>query len=114
MKNTEALKKNIEFKRVFTKGKWLKGKYVVVYFLRNKLALNNLGIAVGKKTGCSVERNRIKRLIRECYRINESLLSTGYNIVILWKSSQKDVAFMELEKDIIEIFYKSGLRRKDE
>jgi len=114
MKNTEALKKNIDFKRVFTKGKWLRGKYVVVYFLRNKLALNNLGVAVSKKTGCSVERNRIKRLMRECYRLNESIIETGYNIVILWKSNQKDVTFMEIEKDIIDIFHKSGLRRKDE
>jgi len=114
MKNTESLKKNIEFKKVFTRGKWIKGKYVVIYFLRNSVAINNLGIAVSKKIGCSVERNRIKRLIRECYRLNERRIVTGNNIVILWKSNQKDIGFKELEKDIVEIFNKSGLRRKDE
>ncbi|MGE5329963.1 MAG: ribonuclease P protein component [Deltaproteobacteria bacterium] len=114
MKNTESLKKNIEFKKVFTKGKWYKGKYVVIYFLRNNLAFNNLGIAVGKKIGSSVERNRIKRLIRECYRLNENTIYTGYSIVILWKSQQKDIKLKELEKDILGIINKSGLRRKDE
>jgi len=114
MKNTVSLKKNIEFKKLFTKGKWIKGKYVVIYFLRNKIALNKLGIAVSKKIGCSVERNRLKRLIRECYRLNENIISQGYNIVILWKSIHKDVGFKELEKDIIEIINKSGLRRKNE
>ncbi|MGE5472761.1 MAG: ribonuclease P protein component [Ignavibacteriales bacterium] len=114
MKNTESIKKNNDFKKVFTRGKWIRGKYVVIYFLRNNSDLNNLGIAVSKKTGSSVERNRIKRLIRECYRLNESTIDKGKNIIILWKSSEKDVRFAELEKDIIEIFNKSGLRRKNE
>lgn len=114
MKNTESLKKNFEFKKVFTKGKWVKGKYVVIYFLKNNSELNNLGIAVSRKTGNSVERNRIKRLVRECYRLNENNISLGNNIIILWKSNKKDITFKELEKDIIETFNRSGIGRKNE
>lgn len=114
MKNTESLKKNKEFKRIFTKARWIKGKNIIVYFISNNQESNNLGIAVSKKTGTSVQRNRIKRLIRECYRLNENKISLGYNIVILWKSIQKDISFKELEKDFIETITKSVLRRRNE
>ena len=64
MKKTVSIKSNREFVRVYKKGKFFAGKYIVLYVLQNGLKINRIGITASKKIGKSVKRNRIKRLIR--------------------------------------------------
>ena len=82
------LKKNYEFKKVLNYGQYYYGKQIEAFAIKNELPINMLGIAVSKKIGKSVSRNKIKRLIRESYRLLENDLKTGYSIVILWKKKE--------------------------
>ena len=82
MKKTIMIKRRYEFKILFSKGQVFYGKNITVYILKNKYEFNRLGIAVGKKSGKAVERNKIKRLIRENYKLSEDCLKCGYNILI--------------------------------
>lgn len=71
------------FQRLYSKGASCSDKNIVIYLLPNKRPFNRLGITVSKKTGGAVVRNRVKRLIRECYRLNEEKLKSGYDIVVV-------------------------------
>lgn len=83
MKKTSMLNQNRQFKFLYQRGKCLPGKYCVVYFRKNKKNENRLGITVNKKLGNAVCRNRVRRLLRESYRLLEDGLKPGYDIVLV-------------------------------
>ena len=76
MKNTQSLKLNRDFRRAY-KGDNFVGGYTVVYMKKNKYQFNRLGLRVGKATGKAVTRNRLKRLMRESYRLMEDDIEKG-------------------------------------
>ena len=75
MEKTKILKKNYEFKNVLNNGKFYKGKQIEIFYLKQNISINFLGIAISKKVGNSVYRNKIKRLIRENYRLLEEKIT---------------------------------------
>lgn len=111
MKKTETLKKNYEFRRVLTKGKYYTGKYIEVFIIKNNKKINRIGIAVSVKIANAVGRNRIKRQIRENYRLLENNINIGYDFVILWKKNLpiKEATFYNVKNDMNKIFEKIGI-----
>ena len=83
MRKIKTLKKNYEFKNVLSKGKFYIGKQISIYILKNNKKINVIGVAVSIKQCGAVKRNRIKRLIRENYRLLKNDLKQGYDIVFL-------------------------------
>ena len=106
MKNTIMLKKSYEFRVTLKKGNCYRGKCFDIFVKNNGKNINMLGIAVSKKAGNSVKRNRIKRLIRENYKINEEKFKTGKNIVIMWKkkSDFNDFDFYTIKEEFDSFF----------
>ena len=96
------LKKNYEFKNVLTRGKYYGGKQIEIFVLKNKKPFVMLGIAVSKKVGNSVSRNRIKRLIKENYRLLEKDIKENNSLVILWKKSvdKEEADFYKIKEDM--------------
>lgn len=109
MKLTLPLKKNNEFMRVYNKGKFYAGRIIVIHSIPNKSCINRLGISVSKKAGNSVKRNRIKRLIRENYRLMENSLKTGFDIVFVYRNIDIIPQFKEFKKEMKYVFKKLGI-----
>lgn len=84
-----SLKKNNEFRTVYKKGKYKAGRYIVMYVLPNRRKYNRIGITTGKKFGNSVQRNRMKRIIRESYRLSCDCMKNGYDIIFMARPSER-------------------------
>ncbi|MBO5737511.1 MAG: ribonuclease P protein component [Clostridia bacterium] len=81
------LKKQADFQRLFNKGKRaFTPTLSVIYRPADKLVM---GISVGKKHGKSVQRNRIKRLLREAFRAVQGEMKGTYSIVLIPKVSEE-------------------------
>lgn len=111
MRKIDTLKKNYEFKNVLDKGKFYKGKYVTLYIQKNNKEKNIIGIAISKKIAKANKRNKIKRLIRESFRLQKDLLLKGFNIVFIWnKNSEiKNINYNVVSQDIIYLFEKARM-----
>lgn len=111
MQTTDMLKKNYEFRKVLSKGKYYSGKFIEVFAIRNNSLKNKIGIAIGVKTGKAFQRNYVKRLIRENYRMLEKDIDLGYEMVFLWKKKVniKNANYKNIENDMKNIFLKIGI-----
>jgi len=96
MKFTDSLKKNQDFREVYNKGKSYANKYLVMYIYKNNTNRNRLGISVSKKVGNSVLRHRMKRLVKEGYRLLEDEFHNGYDIVVIIRASAKKKNFFDI------------------
>ena len=94
-----SIKENCRFKRLYYKGKSIVKKRIVIYYSKNNLSVNRLGITVSSKIGNAVTRNRIRRLIRESYR-TVSDMKTGFDFVIVARTSAAFSSCEEIKKDI--------------
>ena len=103
MNFSESLKKNSDFRKVYTHGKSYANKYLVMYVLENDLGINRIGISVSKKVGNSVVRHRITRLIRESYRLHENIFNSSLDIVIVARKSTFDVGYAEIESALLHL-----------
>lgn len=98
MKRATTLKENYEFRRVYNKGKSGVSPFLVVYARPNRGGRNRLGITVGAKLGKAVVRNRVRRRLREIYRLSQPETKQGYDIVIVARSRAVTATYRELER----------------
>ena len=113
MKKTVIIKKKYEFKNLFSKGICYVGEYINMYILENKRHYNRLAIAVSKKQGKAVERNRFKRLIKENYKNYESNLKIGYDILFIINKNKilesKNIKFIDIQNNMSNLSKKSRI-----
>jgi len=103
MNQTESLKNNIDFRKIYRTGKSFANKYLIMYVKKNELSGNRLGISVSKKVGNSVVRHRTTRLIRESYRLSEGSLKNGLDIVVVAKAGAKGRSYEEIKSALLHL-----------
>ena len=108
MKYSCALKLNHVFRRLYHTGAVANG-FLVLYARPNKLGINRIGITVSKKLGHAVVRNRVRRRLREIYRIHEELFAPGWDIVVVARSRCVDASFQSIAKAYLELAQKAKL-----
>ena len=114
MQYTTTLKKNHEFRRLYAKGRSAVTPTLVVYFRRNTGGGSRVGFTVTVKLGHAVVRNRIRRRLREIYRLHEGELRRGCDMVIVARSRAVRADYRELERDFLTACARLSLLEKED
>ncbi|WP_426475410.1 ribonuclease P protein component [Chryseobacterium balustinum] len=108
----EKLKKDTEITLLFAKGKWRSCGNLRIIILKNHPDLQNenvkLGVSVSKRYfKKAVYRNRVKRLLRECYRLNKDLFKASFGdktiAMMFWVSHELPKKFQDVEAEFIKL-----------
>lgn len=89
-----------EFAKVRRAGKRLVSRSFTVYMLPNGLGRRRLGLSVGSKAGNAVKRNRVKRLIREFFRLNRDLFPESVDVLVTVKSLERIRGLMDVTEEL--------------
>jgi ribonuclease P protein component len=113
----EHLRRPAEFQRVYDRRRSVSDDRLIVYACDNDLPYNRLGLSVSRKYGGAVQRNRLRRLFREAYRLTKHDLPTGLDLVLIPRKSEVptlDVLMEVLPKLIAQVARKLAKDREKE
>ena len=108
MKYSCALKLNHIFRRLYHSSGAANG-HLVLYARPNRLNINRVGITVSKKLGHAVVRNRVRRRLREIYRLNEAKFQPGWDIVVVARTKAVHTDFEKLTQAYLQLAEKAGI-----
>jgi ribonuclease P protein component len=111
------LSRSAEFERVYRQGKSTANRHLVLYTFPNSSTQRpRLGLSVSRKVGGAVERNKVKRLLREAFAHVEEDLSPGQDVVVVARPSAGELAEREglagMDASLMELLAKAGLRTR--
>ena len=109
MKKTVTIKSNGDFQRLYRRGKSGVSGTVVLYWQKNRWGESRLGITTGTKLGHAVVRNRVRRQIREIYRLNKEKLVPGRDIIVVARVRAVSAGYHAMERDFLRTAKKLGL-----
>ena len=93
-----------EFRRVYEEGQRRSGPLCALFFRSNGLPYTRLGITASARLGNAVLRNRVKRRLREAFRLNRELVPGGWDIVVNPREAAARVPFATLVKELLRLF----------
>jgi len=94
-----------DFVNLNRSGKRRHTGHFIIITKENGLGIERLGVAVGKRAGNAVKRNRIKRLLREYYRLNKEHFPRGHDVVIAAKKGADELNLREVCEELSEIIH---------
>jgi len=108
----QKIRLKIEFDQAFKLGKCLYGRNFLAYYRDNELAHARIGVIASKRSvRLAVDRNRIRRIVKEQFRVNQSKL-TNVDIVVIAKKGIGQSINIELRRCILHLLEKIATLHK--
>lgn len=107
------IKKNIEYKAVYNCNDSISDYNLVLFIKKNNYGFNRFGFTAAKKIKKAVQRNVIRRRLKEIVRLSENNLKEGYDIVLMARVNATDSDYKELEKSYNKLIKRKNLLKGD-
>ncbi len=114
MKNPDSIPKNSDFRRVYRARHSHASSHLVLYALTNGKDKVRIGVSVSKKVGNSVVRHRLKRQLREIFRLTQSQIKPGYDLVVVVREGSEGTPYDDLQEEVMRLLFRHHLLLKGE
>lgn len=109
MKQKYRLRRSNDFQRVRRIGKFYASPFMALAFLRNELDHARFGFVVSKHLGTAVQRNKIKRRLREVTRLRAARIKPGFDLIFIAKPAINRASYIEIEQFVEDLLKRSDL-----
>jgi ribonuclease P protein component len=93
-----------DFRRVMKLGKRLSSRNFILFVKKNENLFHRLGIVIKKEIGPATFRNRMKRYIREFFRLQKHQIKGSYDIILMVKKGCSVNRYQEMEEELRGLF----------
>jgi ribonuclease P protein component len=108
------IQKSSEFQRVFKEGSRARGSFLTVAVMENELGRTRLGLSVGRAAWKrAVQRNRLRRLFREAFRLDLPTLAPGLDVVVIGSTPKADPKLADLRAELTALVRKAHARFRE-
>ena len=107
------LRASRDFKRTYSRGRSYVHPILVLYVLPNRTENRRIGFSLSKKLGDAVDRNRMKRRLREACRMPMETAQNGFDAILVGRSRLGQASFGEIQTVINELFRRARLLPED-
>lgn len=105
---SDRMGSNRNFQKVYQEGTSVAGRYLVLYWRKKEESKTRIGFAAGKKLGPAVVRNRLKRVMREAWRLYPIEMPPGYDFILVARRPLIGKKLSEAQVGLKEVFRKAG------
>ena len=109
LKKYERLQRRKDFDLAFRNGSRRQTKNFTIILRANGLEFSRLGVTVGKKVGNAVKRNRVKRYLREFFRLHKHKLPPSHDVVIIAKRDAATLAYQDVREELAAVLFGNNL-----
>jgi len=108
LKKHERLRRRKDFELAFRHGSRRHTKNFAIILRQNGLQFSRLGVTVGKKVGNAVKRNRVKRYLREFFRLHKHKLPPSHDVVIIAREDAATLAYHNLREELAAVLMENN------
>jgi ribonuclease P protein component len=113
LSRSERITKTSEFKSSLKDGAVYNGRSLKLKVASNKYGVSRIGISLGRHYfKLAVQRNKLRRYLKEAFRLNKHNFSKGYDIIVIPRANCAGLKFSELNDEFIGVIKKSGIFRE--
>lgn len=106
------LRSRREFVEVYSKGHRVGSSSFTIFGLSNNLGQCRVGLTVSRKIGGAVTRNRVKRTLREIFRLRKAEMPPDLDLVVNTYRSIREKSFRELEEEFVRVVSRLARRTR--
>ncbi len=112
MKHADSLRRGLQFQQAWESGKAWSHPLLILRISANGTAKNRFGFVVGKKVGKAVQRNRVKRWMREAFRHRAETISKGWDIILIARGRADKAEFKDIDAALASLLERAHLVEK--
>lgn len=113
LSRSERITKTSEFKSGLKDGAVYNGRSLKLKVAPNKYGISRIGVSLGRHYfKLAVQRNKLRRYIKEAFRLNKHNFSGGYDIIVSPRAGCAGLKFSELSDELIGVIKKAGIFKK--
>lgn len=106
LKKENILRERKDFKQAFSSGRKLENKYFQITYVSNRQGSRRASVVIGRKFGKATLRNKIRRRIKEIYRLNMEKFLSYTDYIIRPRDASKYISFYELRDNLLQLLEK--------
>jgi ribonuclease P protein component len=106
MQKKYLIKKNRDYRKVYSNGLSLANRYTVLFAYKNNKNIKRFGFSVSKRIGKAVKRNFVRRTLKEICRLNDNWFLNGYDYIIIARKGIDEISYSSLKSGMEKLAYR--------